>query len=258
MSERPIIGTATWRDDLRVLGQFLHGRRNGADHAANLDAFYGPQADAYDRFRERLLPGRAEFMRALDLSPGQRVVDFGAGTGRHWLFVEPALPQLAQVDLVDLCTPLLDVARRRFAGFANVRAIHADAQVWRSEEPGDAAIFSYSLSMIPDWRAALANAVRQVRPGGLIGIIDFYTLPRIPPVPLQPLSPPSRFFWPRWFGYDGVMLRPDLLPTLLTMGTTLRLMQGRARLPYLPLLRAPWFYWVGRLDEQCASTGNLG
>jgi S-adenosylmethionine-diacylgycerolhomoserine-N-methlytransferase len=248
MSTQPPLERATWRDDLRVLRQFLHGRRGG-DHAASLDAFYGPQAAVYDRFRERLLPGRAEFMRALDLSRGQRVADFGAGTGRHWLFVEPVLPLLAHLDLVDLCTPLLDIARKRFGGYPNVRAVRADAQAWRSDERLDAAVFSYSLSMIPDWRAALANAVRQVRPGGLIGVIDFYTLPSAAPAPLKPLSRASRFFWPRWFGYDGVMLRPDVVPTLLAMGTTLKLEQHGARLPYLPLVRAPWFCWIGRLPS---------
>lgn len=249
MNTPPVIGKATWRDDVRVLLQFLHGRRRGGDHGANLDAFYGPQADVYDRFRERLLHGRADLMRALDLAAGRRVIDFGAGTGRHWLFIEPALPGLARVDLVDLCTPLLEVARTRFAGHPNVRTVHADAQVWRADEPADAAIFSYSLSMIPDWRAALANAARQVRPGGVIGIVDFYTLPDPPPGPFKPLSSWNRFFWPRWFAHDGVMLRPEVPAALLALGNTVRFEQGLARLPYLPFVRAPWFLWVGRLPE---------
>ncbi len=246
MNDRAPIGKATWRDDLRVLSQFLQGRRGGADHAASLDAFYGPQADVYDRFRERLLHGRAELMRALQLAPGQRILDFGAGTGRHWLFVEEAIPALGRLDLIDLCTPLLDVARARFAQYANVRTHKADAQAWQAEAPADAAIFSYSLSMIPDWRTALANAARQVRPGGLIGVVDFYTLPEEPPEGFAPLSGWNRFFWPRWFSHDGVILRPEVPSALCTVASTERLHQGTARLPYLPVVRAPWFYWVGR------------
>ncbi len=249
MSDSSAIGKTTWRDDVRVLLQFLHGRRSGADHGANLDAFYGPQADVYDRFRERLLHGRADLMRALDLRAGQRVIDFGAGTGRHWLFVEPALPQLARVDLVDLCTPLLEVARGRFARYPNVHTVRADAQVWRADAAADAAIFSYSLSMIPDWRAALVNAVRQVRPGGVIGIVDFYTLPETPPRPFRALSKWDRSFWPRWFSHDGVMLRPEVPAALLELGVTVCFEQGAARLPYLPLVQAPWFFWIGRLPS---------
>ena len=37
----------------------------------------------------------------------------------------------------------------------------------------DAAIFSYSLSMIPDWRRALAAANAAIAPGGRTHIVDF-------------------------------------------------------------------------------------
>jgi SAM-dependent methyltransferase len=238
-----------WRDDLRVLRQLLRGKHASGDHARDLDAFYGPQAHAYDDFRERLLPGRAEFMRALPLARGHRVIDFGAGTGHHWLHVAQALPHLARLDLVDLCTPLLEVARVRFATEPAVHLAHGDAQAWRADVPVDSAIFSYSMSMIPDWRAALANARAQVKPGGIIGVIDFCTLPVLPPAPLQSLPGWARWLWPRWFAHDGVMLREDTLPTLLGCAETVALHQGRARLPYLPLLEVPWFHWIGRVPD---------
>jgi S-adenosylmethionine-diacylgycerolhomoserine-N-methlytransferase len=235
-----------WRDDLRVLLQFLRGNRGGNDQAARLNDFYGPQAQAYDRFRERLLPGRRAFMEALPLAPGQRVIDFGAGTGRHWLYVEDKVATLASLDLVDLCTPLLDIARARFAGAPQVCATLADAAKWRAAEPADVIIFSYSLSMMPDWRIVVANALTQLKPGGILGMVDFCTLPAQPPAPLRPLSRWNRWFWPRWFAHDGVWLRPEVLPALMSLGPTLALEQSTAALPYLPLARAPWFFWVGR------------
>lgn len=240
------VAQSHWRGDLRVLLQFLRGRRGSVDHAAALNAFYGPQADSYDRFRERLLPGRQALMQALPLADGMRVVDFGAGTGRHWLYVEDKIGRLAQLDLVDLCTPLLDIAGTRFAGFPRVRATRADATAWRAEQPADMVIMSYSLSMMPDWRAVLGNALGQLKPGGILGIVDFYTLPAAPPAPLRSLSRASRWFWPRWFGHDGVWLRPEVLPTLLALGPSLTLVQSQAGLPYLPFVKAPWFLWIGR------------
>lgn len=240
------LGASDWRDDLRVLYQFLRGRRDTGDQAAILDDFYGPQAHAYDRFRERLLPGRKTFMEALPLTPGLRVIDFGAGTARHWLYVEDKLPALTQLDLVDLCTPLLDIARTRFAGVPQVHATIADAATWRAAAPADVIIFSYSLSMMPDWRAVLANAISQLKPGGVLGMVDFCTLPARAPAPLRPMSAWTRWFWPRWFGHDGVWLRPEVLPALLASGPTLTLKQSEAALPYLPVGRAPWFLWIGR------------
>jgi len=237
-----------WRDDLQVLRQLLVGKRATGNHAQDLDRFYGPQAGAYDSFRERLLPGRESFMHALPLRPGARVVDFGAGTGRHWLYVAEQLPGLASLDLVDLCTPLQAIARDRFAALPQVRVVHGDATVWQPTppaEPADLVVFSYSLSMMVDWRAALANARRLLRPGGVIGMIDFCTLPAAPPPPLRPLPAWARWFWPRWFRHDGVLLREPVLPALLAGGATHALHQSNARLPYLPLAGVPWFHWIG-------------
>lgn len=237
-------------EDLRVLAQFVRGKPKSGNHAADLDAFYGPQAAAYDRFRERLLPGRAAFMQSLPLQPGMRVIDFGAGTGHHWTGVPQSLAGLESLELVDLCAPLLAVARERYTQLARVRIVHADAQAWRAQAPADLVLFSYSLSMMPDWRAALANACANLKPGGLLAVIDFCTLPPAPAAPLTALPGFDRAFWPRWFAHDGVLLRPAVLPALMACGRVLSLHQGRARLPYLPLLRAPWFHWLGRPNPE--------
>lgn len=60
------------RSDLAVLRQLLRGMPREGDHAQRLVGFYGQQAEHYDRFRERLLPGRAELIAALHLAPGTR------------------------------------------------------------------------------------------------------------------------------------------------------------------------------------------
>jgi S-adenosylmethionine-diacylgycerolhomoserine-N-methlytransferase len=239
---------ATWRDDLPVLWRMLRGKPRGGNAAEALDAFYAPQAEAYDRFRERLLAGRRELMQALPLAQGSRVLDLGAGTGGHWSYVDDRITEVAHLELVDLCEPLLDVAHRRFAGRSNVRVAFGDAQQYRSEQRFDIVLFSYSLSMMSDWRQALDTARRHLEPGGTLAVIDFYTLPGTLPAQtsIEPLSGWDRHFWPRWFRHDGVYLDPNLLPTLMRDMTTLRLTQERSRVPYLGGLRAPWFAWMGQ------------
>lgn len=238
--------TPTWREDLPVLWRLLRGKPRRASAADSLDAFYGPQAEAYDRFRERLLSGRREFMQALPLTPGSRVLDLGAGTGGHWSYVPEHAARIARLDLVDLCEPLLTVARRRFDGRANVRVMFGDAERFAAADRFDVVLFSYSLSMMTGWRGALDVARRHLAPGGTLAIIDFYTLPASAPVGLAPLSSWSRNFWPRWFRHDGVHLDPEVLPTLMREGRTTRLVQEYSRVPYLAGLRAPWFMWMGQ------------
>src|SRR5688572_29230636 len=100
----------TLRADAGVLRRLLRGMPAG-DHGASLAAFYGPQADDYDRFRERLLRGRAELIGALDLPHGARVIELGGGTGRNLEFFPLERRADLQFELVDLCAPLLERAR---------------------------------------------------------------------------------------------------------------------------------------------------
>jgi S-adenosylmethionine-diacylgycerolhomoserine-N-methlytransferase len=44
----------------------------------------------------------------------------------------------------------------------------------------DAVFFSYSISMIPVWREAIANALANLRPGGTLYIVDFYDQQDLP------------------------------------------------------------------------------
>jgi S-adenosylmethionine-diacylgycerolhomoserine-N-methlytransferase len=235
-----------WRDDLAILRGLLRGMPRGETHAGNLAAFYSTQAEGYDRFRERLLQGRQELIERLPLPHRARVVELGAGTGRNLDFFGSRLDDIGAFDLVDLCVPLLAYARRRADGHAQVRVIDADAAQFDPGQPVDCVYFSYSLTMVPPWRAAIANAWRMLRPGGVVGVVDFYVAEENPPHGLVRHSAATRGFWPRWFAHDGVKLDAGHLPTLRATFETVYLREGRARVPYLPLLHAPYYVFVGR------------
>ncbi|MFA5082552.1 MAG: class I SAM-dependent methyltransferase, partial [Hydrogenophilaceae bacterium] len=134
--------------DARVLWRMLRGQPRRGSHAERLEGFYTPQADRYDSFRARLLHGRADLIEALDIPAGARVVELGAGTGSNLAALDRACPlaSLASVQLVDLCPPLLAVARRRAAGLGNVEVIEADAAAWRPARPVDRVYLSYALT----------------------------------------------------------------------------------------------------------------
>jgi len=236
------------RSDFGVLRAMLRGIPQGGSHAQNLQGFYSAQADDYDRFRERLLRGRERLIARLvaQLPPQARIVELGGGTGRNLDFFGERLHDVASFDLVDLCPALLDRARARIARHPQVRMIEADATTWQPDAPVDCVYFSYSLTMIPDWRAALANALAMLKPGGLLGVVDFYTSSARPAAGLVRHNAFTRQFWPRWFGHDGVRLDPAHLALLRELLAQHQLSEHRAAVPYLPLVRVPYYVFVGQ------------
>lgn len=225
--------------DARVLWRMLRGQPKEGTHAERLTGFYAPQAERYDHFRARLLHGREDMIRALDVPAGASVVELGCGTGSNVEFLARQRPlhTLGEVHLVDLCPPLLAVARRRVAGAANVRVVEADATHWQPPAPVDRVYFSYALTMMPDWQAVLNNAIAMLRPGGRLGVVDFHL-----PAHHGRLT---NSLWKRWFAHDGVHLSKAHTQALHARLTPLHYQARRAPVPYLPGVRAPYYLFVG-------------
>ncbi len=243
---------STLWSDARVLWHLVRGQRRTGTLEERLERFYAPQADRYDAFRERLLHGREELIRLLDPPARGRVVELGGGTGRNLGFFGDRLAQLESVQIVDLCPALLERARQRAQGLPNVVVTQGDACTWRPAEPVDAVLFSYALTMIPDWFRAVDNALSMLRPGGRLCVVDFYVSRHAPAPGLVRHGALRRIFWPLWFAHDGVFLSPDQLPYLLARCECLHLEEHFGAVPYLPTVRIPYYLFVGgvRSDER--------
>ncbi len=234
----------TLGQDLRIVGSLIRGRKG--DSPASLDAFYGPQAFLYDSFRERLLAGRSDLIERLDPRSGEYWIELGAGTGYNVEFFGDRATALERIDMVDICRPLLEVARRRSERWPCAHVIRADACTYRPPRPADVVYLSYSLSMMRQWRQALDNAIDILRPGGRIGVVDFFVSARRPGPDRARHGPFTRTFWPLWFARDGVRLDPAIPDYLLDRLQDPRLTEGRAAVPYLPGLKVPYFILTGR------------
>jgi len=244
--------------DLKVLYHLVMKPIRGTSHAARMESFYSGQASAYDDFRRRLLKGREQLWRAIEEPPGAVWCDMGGGTGANVEFFGDRLDQLNKVYVVDLSPSLLEVASQRFQqrGWGNVQVVEADATTFRPPEGlVDVVTFSYSLTMIPDWFAAIDNACAMLRPGGLIGVVDFYVSRKYPQDGLKRHGWFTRSFWPIWFASDNVFPSPDHVPMLFRRFDPVRFEEHRGKVPYMPLVRMPYYMFVGRKPGSPSAAG---
>jgi S-adenosylmethionine-diacylgycerolhomoserine-N-methlytransferase len=239
--------------DMRILYRRTLKPIRGKDHAARLESIYAGQAEAYDDFRRRLLRGRQELWSAIEVPAGGVWVDMGGGTGSNLEYLGERMAALAKMYVVDLSPSLLKIARQRIAdrGWANVETIEADATLFQPPEgAADVVTFSYSLTMIPDWFAAVDNARRLLRPGGTVGVVDFYISRKYPSDGLRRHRWLTRSFWPAWFRADSIYLSADHVPYLHRRFAPLRFEERRSKVPYVPFVRAPYYIFVGRKEAE--------
>ena len=233
--------------EIKTLFHIAFSPIRGATHADRLNSFYAGQATGYDAFRKRLLRSREALFASLDYPENGVWVDLGGGTGANLENARPALKKLQHIYIVDLCKPLLEVARQRIAAnqWDNVTAVEADATAFQPPEGhADLVTFSYSLTMIPDWHKAIAHAARLLRPGGRIGVVDFYVSRKYPAEGCRKHGWCTRSFWPLWFGIDNVFLSPDHLPVLCDTFVPRAVVEEKAPVPYMPF-RVPMYRFIG-------------
>lgn len=150
------------------------------EHAALMDKVYRHQRHIYDFTRKYYLLGRDRLIRELDVRPGQRVVEIGCGTARNLVKIARRYPD-ARLYGLDASQAMLQTAEETLrrkgledrVTLAHGLAEHMTPALFGISESFDHAIFSYSLSMIPDWRGALRAAVAALKPQGLLHIVDF-------------------------------------------------------------------------------------
>ena len=235
--------------DLKILYHLAFKPVRGKDHAARMESFYAGQASGYDDFRRRLLHGRKKLWASIDVPGGGVWVDLGGGTGANLELFGPEIHKLRKVYVVDLAASLLEVAGKRIErhGWENAQAVDADATTFRPDEgTADVVTFSYSLTMIPNWFAAVENALAMLRPGGLIGVVDFYVSRKHPAEGLRRHRWFTRSFWPVWFAGDNVFPSADHVPFLRHHFEPVHFTENLAKVPYVPLLRMPYYTFVGR------------
>lgn len=152
------------QDRLR-LREVLAARR------ASVPSFFAGVAGEWDRLRRELYGERFTDEALLGLLPSSWVVaDLACGSGTVAARLAPAV---ARVIGVDASPEMLEAARLRSQGLANVELRRGDLAALPLESNGcDAALLLLALTHVESPAAALAELARVLRPGGRAVVVD--------------------------------------------------------------------------------------
>ncbi len=189
-----------------------------ADHGQMLDRIYRYQRYIYDLSRKYYLLGRDTLLRKMPLTPHAAVLEVGCGTARNLIKLARQHPELGLYGL-DASTQMLETAKAKLLQLKLQDRVHLqhayaerfDFKTTFAREAGfDLIFFSYALSMIPPWQAAIDNAFANLKPGGWIYIVDFSDQRDLP----------RGFKWllERWLALFHVRHDPALIAYLQRLG----------------------------------------
>lgn len=161
---------------------------NAAGHNLLMDRIYRHQRHFYDLTRRPYLFGRDSLIRRLNAKPGERILEVGCGTARNLVKIAQTWPGTLLWG-IDASAEMLRTANRAVAR-ANLAsrvvllhglAEHAMTLIPQSNTRFAHVIFSYSLSMISDWKAALIAAQTMLSETGQLHVVDFGDLRGLDP-----------------------------------------------------------------------------
>lgn len=152
----------------------------------SVTAYYGRHARLYDAIAT--LPGigrwRERAADALDLEPGDTVVEMGCGTGANLPVLREHVGPAGRVVGVDLTRPLLERARKRADKWRNVHLVEGDA-TRPAVDDVDAVLGTFVVGMFPDPATAVGRWCDLVRPGGRMAVLEATPSRRLVALPLN-------------------------------------------------------------------------
>lgn len=171
-----------------------------APSGKKVQAMFGEIAPQYDLLNRILSFGvdrswRKRTVRKINLQPGERLLDLCCGTGD--LALEFAAPEVAVVGS-DFAFPMLPLAQRKANGKQqSIAWLQADAQHLPFPDASfDALTIAFGIRNVEDPRRGLQECARVLRPGGRLGILEFF--------------PIKSHLWGRLFGFYFRYVLPQL------------------------------------------------
>ncbi len=116
---------------------------------------------------------RKAVLRALELRPGERVLDIGSGPGFLASEMAGAVGSSGRVRGIDVSESMIAMSRARCAGLSRVEFQLGDAtRLSFPDGDFDVVVSTQVYEYVSDTRTALAESYRVARPGGRLLILD--------------------------------------------------------------------------------------
>jgi SAM-dependent methyltransferase len=154
-------------------------------HAEQVAFWNGPGAERWVANQTRMDATLEEVLQAAvaHAAPreGEAVLDVGCGCGATTLALAAKVGPSGRVTGLDVSAPMLEVARRRSAGAANIAWIRADAATHAFDPASVDLVFSrFGVMFFGDPAAAFANLRRALRSSGRIVFACWRPFPENP------------------------------------------------------------------------------
>jgi phosphatidylethanolamine/phosphatidyl-N-methylethanolamine N-methyltransferase len=185
-----------------------------AEIEAHESKLYSELAPLYDKIFGKIFYSRLErVIEALDIEPGAKVLEVGAGTGTSF----PAYPSHCEVTGIDLAPDMLERAQRKIRenGWTHLRVLEMNAlELEFPDNTFDYVMAFHVVTVVPDPVRMIAEAQRVCKPGGTIVIVNHFTtdFPLLGSL-TEALDPITR-----WLGWrTDLKLKPFIETTSLTV-----------------------------------------
>jgi len=170
-------------DDLRLMPPTTTFALDPTRHQERMDRKYRYERHIFDLSRKFFLFGRERAIDCLCLEDAASVLEIGCGTARNLKLMADRYPALRLIG-IDISEEMLKSAHAKIAHAGlgeRITLFHGDAAALPIDNKAPRILMSYSLSMVPDWRRALAVAIDALEPGGVLSIVDFGNFGGLPP-----------------------------------------------------------------------------
>lgn len=145
----------------------------------NVSGVYHKLARSYNLYFPILAIGLERRIRsmtrdALELKPGQVVLDVGCGSGSNFQYIINEIGPTGRIIGVDYSPAMLKQAQKlvKRKRWKNVELIECDAAKLDLGHRVDAAVSTLAMAVIPDHREALKRMAAHVHPGGRVVVAE--------------------------------------------------------------------------------------